>query len=157
MIELLSNIFDSIFESKFAPILGGLCVIWLGYRLYTSKSTKDRRVREFNEAANGFRIVFEHIAATIQQNPDLGAEQITNDILRRNYPKQTTAMSSLYKRLKWKRKCAFRKAWQEYVDPEECGDEPFLSYIGMPYEVGKSFDRQYILKSIEHLISFVNE
>ena len=119
---------------------------------------KDRDMRrEFNDTANIFRNIFERIIATIHQNPGLTVCQIAEDILMKNYPDQSIAMGSLNRQMWCWRRCAFRKAWQKYIDPEDCGNEPFLSYCGMPYEEGKSFDRQYILGAIEHLISFSNK
>ena len=115
------------------------------------------RIGRFNKAAETFRTIFERIMATIHQNPNLTACQIAEDILVKNYPDQSIAMESLSKQIWCTKRCAFRKAWQEYKDPEDCGDEPFLSYCGMPYEEGKSFDRQYILDAIKHLISFANK
>ena len=119
--------------------------------------SKDRDMRrEFNEAANAFQNTFERILATIHENPDLSDRQIVSDILIKNYPDQKIAMGSLSRQMWYIKKRSFRKAWQKYVNPEDCGSEPFLSYCGTSWEVGKSYDREYILKAIEHLISFAN-
>jgi hypothetical protein len=119
--------------------------------------SKDRDMRrEFNEAANVFRNIFEGILATIHQNPDLPDRQIVAEILIKNYPDQRIAMGSLSRQMWYIKKRAFHRAWQEYVNPESRNDEPFLSYCGTAWEVGKSFDRKYIIKSIERLISFAN-
>ncbi len=67
-------------------------------------------------------------------------------------------MGSLSRQMWCIKRHAFAKVWQEYVNPENCGSEPFLRYCGVPYEVGKKpYDREYILNTIEHLISFANK
>jgi len=157
MVELLSNIFDSIFKSKFSPMLGSLVVLWIGYRLYASKSSKDLRVQEFNKSASDFRNMFEGIKATINQNPELTGSQIADQILKVNYSKQSIAMKDFKRQMRFFKRIAFSKAWKKYVNPENCGDEPFLSYQGIPWEIEKSYGRQYILDTIEHLLTFAKK
>jgi len=119
---------------------------------------KDRDMRrEFNEAAIGFRKIFEGLLATIYQNPNLTSTQIANDILAKSYRDQRISMGTLCRQMWFFRRRAFSKVWQEYENPENCGNEPFLSYQGIPFEPGKAYDREYILNAIKHLISFANK
>lgn len=146
----MKNIFSENITWSITIIVSLLGII----AVYRLKLAKDKR-NKFNDVADNFTRVFESIRASIQQNPDLATRQIVDEILKKNYPEQKIAMESLHRRLGFIKKRVFSKAWQKYVNPENCGAEPFLSYCGVPWEVDKEpFGREYILKVIEHLLSF---
>lgn len=141
----------------FATILGAITGGILGIVGSYIASFGLAKRQALKEAKNAFADIFEAIAATIRQNPDLSEKDIAESILKKNYIAQVTVMKSLSRRLCGSQRQTLTKAWQKYIDPEECADEPFLSYIGLPYEEGKSYGRQYILGAIKHLISFANK
>ena len=134
--------------------LFGIILFFVGYFLGNRLSIDRDRRKEFNDAVDKFRIIFETIKIVLLENVYWNDRQIVDGVLRKNYAEQKIAMDSVYNGLGVFKKRAFSKAWQEYIDPENCGGEPFLSYCGMPWEVGKaSYDREYILEAINHLLS----
>jgi len=141
----------------FATILGAITGGILGIVGSYIASFGLAKRQALKDATDTFTDIFEAIVAVIRQNPDLSEKDIAESILKKNYIAQVTAMKSLSRRLCGSQRQTLTKAWQKYIDPDNCGNEPFLSYIVMPYEVGKSYDREYILDAIEHLISFANK
>ena len=131
----------------FGSILGFLSA-------YFAAVKSDRRHR-CEDASDNFISIFENIMALIIQNPDMGHIDIIDQILKVNYANQAVAKKRLVGYLSKRKGRSLTDRWKQYEDPENIG-EPFLCYYAGPNDPDKkAYDRNRIVQSIKHLISYV--
>ncbi|MBU4009342.1 MAG: hypothetical protein KJ882_01140, partial [Proteobacteria bacterium] len=74
MKEFIYYFLSAFIADRLLYIAGSLLLLWIGYRLTTSKSTKDKQLRDFNNAAKAFRVAFVN-ELSVLENPVFDAPQ----------------------------------------------------------------------------------
>ena len=158
MINLAKNILNALITNELSPLLGGCLMLWLGYRLTINKAIKDRRIQEFNSAADKFRSAFTTELAMLN-NPSLLTPQDTYSILLNSFNKHRTAVYEFRPFLRPMRRRHFDRTWYNYYSYDNTGEETteyLLKYSSGWEQKSLKACRELAITNIEELLKFAD-